>query len=636
MVYKKILSFILLMAFTLTFTASVSAKLSEEDMNNLMKMSKEERDYLLMYFDEDDLVVVSATRSLKSITKVAENVEVVSAEDIELMNAHTLTDVLNTINGVVIQFGGASPGSIAGVSIQGSEVEHVVVMFDGIVINTASDWADLSGIPVQMIEKVEIIKGPASSVWGSSLGGVINVITKSPLSFKTPVGTVSASYGERNTADMRAEMTGKTSGLGYYLSAGRLQTDGLRSMEEISTNYLYLKLKYDLTGRTDLGLSLFYSHGDREQGDFSAYDMFIKERNENLFATVSLNSSLSEGLDLNLSLKTARVRIDTETGVLSTGESGTNLEDNRRYGASAKLGWRTGIHNLVFGSDYDYKKVLGDYFNSPPTLNIFAVYVNDTISIDKLSITPGIRYDHTDRSDDFVSPNLGITYALGYKTILRASVARGFHLPVLGETTVDGIWFRHNPDLKPEEVWSYQVGVESGLLKYVWLKASAFRHDISDAIVSQDIDVDAGTWTDVNKDKVRRQGVEVELKTMKFHNLTFSAAATFVDSENVDTGEEIHAWPDYTYDISLKYDDEKSLRALLKGRYVWWHQDSSMNAKYSSFIFDANIIKTIFKKQDRSCEVFLTGHNIFDGAQYFLDLYKNSGRWVEAGIRYKF
>ena len=115
------------------------------------------------------------------------------------MNAHTLADVLNTVNGVVVEFGGASPGSIAGASIQGSALEHVVVMFDGIVINTASDQADLSAIPVQMIEKVEIIKGPASSVWGSSLGGVINVITKSPRNSETPGGTVSASYGERNT-----------------------------------------------------------------------------------------------------------------------------------------------------------------------------------------------------------------------------------------------------------------------------------------------------------------------------------------------------------------------------------------------------------------------------------------------------
>jgi vitamin B12 transporter len=632
---NKITAFLLVLFSVLSLAATVSAT-SEEDRKNFMKMSEEERKFLLMYFEEEELFVVSTTRSLKSISRVSENVEVVTKEDIELMNAHTMTDVLKTVNGVVVAVGGASPGSIAAPSIQGSAFQHVVVMFDGIVINTASDFADLSSIPVQMIEKVEVIKGPASSVWGSSLGGVINVITKSPRNSETTGGTVSASYGERNTADLWAEITGKKNGLGYYLSAGRLQTDGLRPVEEISSNYLYAKLRYDLTNRTNLGFSLFYNKGEREEGDFSTFDLFIKDRSENLLATVSLNSSISEGLDLNFSLRAARLRGNTDIGVISTGESATSLEDDRKYGASAKLSWKTGMHNIVFGSDYDYKKVLGDVFVSPPSLNIFAVYINDSISFDKLAVTLGLRYDYTDRDADFVSPSLGLTYEIADKTILRASVARGFHLPNLGATTTDSVFYRHNSDLKSEEVWSYQAGLESGLLKYIWLKVSAFRHDIHDAIVRQDIDLDAGTWTSINQDKVRRQGVEVDFRSRKYYNLTLAVAATFVNSKNLTTGEEIHEWPDYTYDVSLKYDDEKSLRALLKGRYEWWHQDSFWNAKYSSFIFDANIIKTIFRKQDRSCEVFLTGHNIFNGAQYADDLFKNSRRWIEAGLKYKF
>ena len=91
-----------------------------------------------------------------------------------------------------------------------------------------------------------------------------------------------------------------------FQQEGSRQT-GSGPVEEISSNYLYLKLKYDLTNRTNLGLSLFYSHGDREEGDFSAFDLFYKDRTENLLATVNLNSSLSEGLDLNLSLRAARL-----------------------------------------------------------------------------------------------------------------------------------------------------------------------------------------------------------------------------------------------------------------------------------------------------------------------------------------
>lgn len=504
-----------------------------------MKMSGEERKVLLMYFAEDELYVVSTTRSLKSISRVAENVEVVTAADIELMNAHTLADVLNRVNGVVVQFGGASPTVIAGPSIQGSSFEHVVVMLDGVAINTAGDFGDLSIIPAQIIEKVEVIKGPASSAWGSSLGGVINVITKSPRDSTRLGGTVSASYGERGTMDLRAELSGNKSGLGYYLYAGRLETDGLRPVEDAAADFLYLKLNYDLSERTRLTFSGFYNWFKREDADFRSFDLYFKEKDENYLATLDLKTRLSDGLDLDLSLRAIREWLYFTTEDFLFEDKSILLEDFRRYGATAKLNWRTGRHNIVFGSDYDYKEVFGDNYPDPPKLNIFAVYVNDTITLNKLSITPGLRYDYTDRDADFWSPSLGITYEVGDKTILRANVARGFHLPVLGATDTDSEFYRHNSDLKPETVWSYQAGVESGLLNYVWVKANVFRHEIRDAMVDKDIDVDAGTWTTVNADKVRRQGFELALRSMKFYNFTVSAATTYVKSKNLTTDREI-------------------------------------------------------------------------------------------------
>src|SRR5512139_222415 len=83
-------------------------------------ISEEEKSFLLMYFKEDEIQVISATRSLKSIARIAENVEVVTKEDIELMNAHTIAEALNTVNGVVVSFNGGSPGAIASAMIQGS------------------------------------------------------------------------------------------------------------------------------------------------------------------------------------------------------------------------------------------------------------------------------------------------------------------------------------------------------------------------------------------------------------------------------------------------------------------------------------------------------------------------------------
>ena len=131
-----------------------------------------------MYFKPEELVAETPTRSPKPVSKTAENVTVVTASDIQLMNAHTLAEVLNMVTGVQV-FGLGDPGIRANAFIQGSDAQQVTVIIDGVVLNNLSDNSvDVGLIPVQNIEKIEIIKGPASSAWGSALGGVVNIITK--------------------------------------------------------------------------------------------------------------------------------------------------------------------------------------------------------------------------------------------------------------------------------------------------------------------------------------------------------------------------------------------------------------------------------------------------------------------------
>jgi vitamin B12 transporter len=121
---RKIVVLVACLSMFLMFSSFVSAAMSQEEEN-----------FLDMYFTSEELQVISTTRSLQSITRVAENVEVVTKEDIELMNAHTLADVVNTINGVVVFFSGAAPGSQAVAQIQGSRIEYGLVLVDGVSIN---------------------------------------------------------------------------------------------------------------------------------------------------------------------------------------------------------------------------------------------------------------------------------------------------------------------------------------------------------------------------------------------------------------------------------------------------------------------------------------------------------------------
>jgi len=595
--------------------------------------TEEEKNFLLMYFNEEELEVISATRSLKSITWTAENVTVVTAEEIELMNAHTVAEVLNTITGVQIDIRGGL-GSLNTYSIQGSFFNHVIIFIDGISITALSDNSAITGdIPVQFIEKIEIIKGPASSTWGSSLGGVINIITKSTGKEEKIKGTLYASYGEDNTGDFRVEAYGRKNNFGYYVYAGRLQSDGLpglRDNMDFSGNNLFLKLSYDVSSNTSLLFTVLYNKNERGDGKFPEYDFSDSDETSNFLTSLSLNTSLNDNLDMSFSLRTTIIDFDFKEEILSTGDVFKTLIEDKTYGASAKLTWKYEKHNITFGSDYD--NGTSDITSNEKRLRKFAVFANDTILLNKFSITPGIRYDDVNITGGFTSPSLGITYEISDNTILRAFVARGFSIPQLSASIDnEAYYYKGNPDLEVEKVWSYQLGFETGLLKYLWLKASAFRHEISNVVVDEIISEEPFLWTKINKGDQRRDGIEIEVKTVPFYNMTFSAGTIFIDVSGSNTESTI---PKYTYDLGLEYNDKKSFRAVLKGHYIWWI--NAFDGDYNSFVFDFNVMKILYKKEDHTLEAFLTAHNIFNASQYAIDGFENPKRWIEAGLRYKF
>lgn len=598
---------------------------------DLLAISRDEKSFLLMYFDEDELVVISTTRTLKSITRVAENVSIITDEDIEMMNAHTIADVLNTINGVQVSFSGG-PGSIATSIIQGSELYHVAVFIDGILINNLSDnFAELGIMPVQNIAKIEIIKGPASSAWGSSLGGVINIITKTPGSGKDTKGVLRSSIGRKGTGDFRAELSGGRGNAGYYLYAGRLQADELTPGNDISNNSFYSKFSYNLSDDTGIIFTLSYNKSSRLD---SLGQGFFDSRLEQLFTGLALNTSPGRDVVLNVALKSSKQLVKFRSSYDGITEVKNTVRDITN-GISAQLKWKHGRHNLIIGTEYNDSRLKNsDYSDDNLKKRQWAMYANNTIVLGQLSITPGIRYDDISTSDNFVSPSLGITYALTKNTLARIYIAKGFNAPPLAFTSGDNevLAYESNPDLRVEKIRSYQAGIETGELKYLWLKFSVFRHDIDNVIILK-TNTDTGIKNHVNDTNQRRQGLEIEYKTLPFYNFMLSGGAIFIDTRSSLATKGV---PEYSYDINLKYDDGKSFRALLKGHYIWWNEEARNDARYSSLIFDLNMIKNIFTERKSSMELFLSAHNIFNGSQYWLSCYENPARWIEAGVKIKF
>ena len=589
--------------------------------------------FLLLYFKEDDLYVESPTRGKKSITQTAENVTIITAREIQLMNAHTLADVLNTVPGVQIFMTGG-PGSIAQASLQGSENRHAAVFLDGMPLNTlASNVADVGSLPVQNIERIEIVKGPASSAWGSALGGVINIITKS--GGEDASGAVSASYGTANTGDFRAEAAGKADRLGYYVTAGRLQTDGFRPRNDFSGNNAFVKLSYDLTNSTKVQLSTDYQGFKRGEGEFQDYDLATDDRNKAMRSSLSVISSISKEITARLNLWRLHQQYDVYNYQISTASLiSRDTFDDAGTGASAQFTWKHGEHNMVAGTDLDSRRLIANSLAGEEHFQRkYALYLNDTIAHGRFTVTPGVRHDRTDTNGTITSPSLGMTYKPVDVMLLRAYVAQGFSIPTLGETFGDTLFHAPNPDLKMERVTSYQAGAETTVIPFFWVKIGLFRHNVTDMLTTILLSESEGMV--VNEGKATRKGLEIEIRTQPVYHTYFTAGAAFMNARDQATGETIKNFPQRTYDLGLRYDDGV-LKLLAAGDYIYWNSDESYDGKYKAMIVDLHAVRTLSASPKRSVELFADVHNAFNGAQYPIVYYKNPGRWYEAGVRYLF
>jgi vitamin B12 transporter len=630
--YLSKTSFLLLCLFTACIGCTVAHAADADDEMKVLQ---------LFYHDND--LVVTPSRTAKPINQVAENITVVTAEEIEAFNAHSVADVLNTVVGLQVA-NSIMPGGWAAVTILGAHPKYVLVMIDGVSQNSLMEGtADVGALRVQHIERIEIIKGAASSSWGSSLGGVVNIITKSPDESKKFGGGVSASIGEGSTGDYRGEVSGTAGAFGYYLSGGGLFSEGFRPDTRLSSGNLYSKLKWQPRQGSLLTFTLSYDSSFRGLGQapIPELDLTISTRSryDNFFTTLAFNKSLVEGLTLDMAARGSVKNMGISYREVGTGLEFRNFSNiEKSIGGSARLIWERGKHTLVVGTDLDFGKIVtANFTNGPTHQDKWALYANTTLKFGRFTLTPGIRYDNISIKDDlyagargdFLSPSFGATVTINDSTVVRGYVAKGFNVPPLADLFGTGLFSMPNPNLKMERVWSYSLGFETAALKYAWLKASYFHHSVSDAII-----VPEGAYQPVNYGKQLREGVEIELKTTPVYHLSFAGGFTFINAKDRTTGKYAGGIPRLSYDIGLQYDDSRFLRAVLKGRYIDWN--SYPDGKYNAIIWDLNLSRKFPFKSGITGEAFFTAHNIFNGAQYLNSIYRNPRQWFEGGLRFSF
>ena len=600
---------------------------------------------LSMYFDDSQMVEV-ATRAPKPLRQVAENVSIITAEEIEGMHVHTVSEVLSRESAMFMTFSGQDFGSRAGHYTLGSDTYHTLVLIDGIRLNGASGGdAFTEFVPLSIVKRIEIIKGSASSTWGSSLGGVVNIITKDPGNTAVPQVSLGTSYGEGASRETSIDAAGKAGTVGYFIHAGTMDSNGLEGRRFFDRESIFAKARIPLSDTTSVNVFGGYSDPSFRTGDFYSLDFDEVQRIRNFWGAVQLDHQFSKALNLHLEANRydrdfIQERHALGLGIITGGLGALFYPDNYNESVEAlnsRLTYNQDWYAITLGAEtsrnelrynYDYGLQWGGPDSSTPIAGKDerqGYYTNVTFNLGNFSLTPGVRYDNLSVTEDFLSPSLGATYMLAPDTLLRASVAKGFSAPYL--SLIYGTGLMPSPDLKPEIINSVQAGIETTRIDFLRIKTTLFHQAITDKWFAN---ADTSLWE--NQGKQTLQGLDLEVKTSPWHDLSVTANGAYVliSTDELDNAEM------YSANLTLNYDATASVKTQLAGRYIWWNAlVLNENPQHDTVVWDASVTKNL-SWQNANADIFLAAHNLFNGSQYWDYEYPNPGRWVEAGIRLKF
>jgi len=614
---------ILLFIFQATILPVLGADVKNEELN--------------LFFDENELIE-STTRYPTFLYQVPENVTIITKEQILAMNAHSLSEVLNRVAGLTVDFNSRDFASDASIQIHNSLYEQVVILLDGRRFNKVAAGINYTAtIPVQIIERIEVIRDAASSSWGSALGGVINIITKDPEKNGQLKGMVSGSYGESSSSDLRTELSGTTGRFGYYLSGGQQQSNGIMEGYDYENQYLFTKLTTELPHQTTLTLTAGTSDPDGVEIHSSSWDWHEIKEDKASYLMLDLYSSINEKLSFSLGYSKLDNDLQITDSFISNSTNFSNaLYEQLSEEINGQLAWSPDNQTIVLGMDYqqaeqtDHELLTGTVLPTTTEEN-WAIYLNDTISVNNFTVTPGIRYDNHSISNDIISPSFGVTYFIKPTVLLRALVARGFTRPAMNYIlqSYDYYGYNPNPDLKHEKTWTYQTGIETLLMDFFHCKATLFLHDTNDMWAFNEDEL-----TYENKGNIIRKGFELEVRSQPWHNFSVDTNITYVyEDPDDDEGD-----PFYNGNLTFLYNNNRT-SAQLSGHYTWYNKYSLVEGVGNSngtTIWDCTLTHNLGMHHNISTDFFFNIHNLFNGSQYRLEVYPNAPRWVELGVRLRF
>lgn len=526
-----------------------------------------------------DEYVVTASRMPVKLSETAASVTVVTAADIEKGGFRRVTEILAQTSVNVDDVGAGSAG-VSAVTINGDD--RVLVLVDGRKINReyfigmGKTRVNLNQLPsVKNIDRIEIVRGPASALYGSdAAGGVINIITHQAAAAGTSLSLQSGSWGQRNYT---LTTEGKDNGFGYRITAERKRQDDFEYKDWQTGKVVTMPNSYfdqdAVTLRLDQELdegrsvSFYWEHLDGKAGYGLMPPGYSQHHPTAYETTVENNVDLTYrwgpgGVENSFKLYHNAAGYDIHKG------SDTNQPDkfltSRTTGAEWQQRWQLSRNYTLLGG-LEWRKVTVD----APTDGIYgkdlsnqAVFMENRWQLPAAwTVSAGLRYDDHNVFGGKSTARVTANRELNANTNVYVSWGQVFKAPnadeLYGQSQAIG-----NPDLRPETGDTVTLGLNTRLADDSLLKASIFSSRINDAISYYPIDSTYMYWKFANLQEQKRQGLDISLTQELSPFWQVTAAYSYVQVKNKDQGQADYyldprnAQPN-GYRLSIQYDQNK-------------------------------------------------------------------------------
>jgi len=588
---------------------------------------------------ESDEVVVSATRISQSVRDVGVSVSVIPRERIEELNAQDVGQVLDKVTDAHVNSYG-SMGAESEMTLRGSSGKQVLVMVDGRPVNVSSTGkTDLSLYPVDQIERIEVIRGPGSVLYGAgAMAGVVNIVTRDPPpQLKTDL---SASYGTKNTRLLQLSNGARIGDFGYLLMASQNASDGWRENSACDSYNIAGKLDYDMSSDSRLVLNSGFTRQNKGvPGSTSWPTPAARQYDRQYWVDLThkyefeTNKCLTSKIFLNQNWQNYKDSDNMTDDINQNQKTGADIQQTLPVGERQM--WLGGLYlenDYVSIKNADGESLIGgnrDLFTG-------AGFLQDEIKVlERFTATPGLRCDVQSKWGAELSPKISGLYRIIDGTGLKASVGRAFRAPTVSELYWRDDYTVGNPDLKPEESFSYDAGIQQQIGKKSTLQVSLFQSHVKNLIAW--FDDGTGVYEAQNVNDACMQGLEAELNTQLTRDISAALNYTLLgarDTSGEYDGETLTYRPKNKVGCRMGYQSQWGFKFDVNAEYTdSVYADRANTKELGGFMtLGAYASQTIVK----GVEIYFRGDNILDKQYQLVSGYPMPGASFMGGLKATF